>query len=274
MRLEDYNDIMRPKVDGVWHLHNRLSKTEIDFFILLSSQVGAIGNPSQAPYAAASVFLDSFADFRNNQGLPAVSLALGRVVGIGYVAENESAQRGLNKLWSRDIDPHEVMAMIEDAIRNPLRKGRSGASLTGMKRWSREASPVLLAPIYSHYRRKALASQQSGAQERSSAAKTRELLKNATSMGDAAKHTYDAVVAKMSSLLMIPLEEISSSKSMADYGMDSLVAVEMRNWLVRELDATLPVLELLANLSLVQLSRNIVRKSKLANPAILKEGQN
>jgi hypothetical protein len=73
---------------------------------------------------------------------------------------------------------------------------------------------------------------------------------------------------------MIPLEDMSSSKSMSSYGMDSLVAVEMRNWLVRELDVTLPVLELLANTSLAVLARKIVLKSKLTNAAILKGGEN
>ena len=271
MSVEDYNEIMRPKTDGTWNLHNRLSKTELDFFILLSSQVGAVGNPSQAPYVAASVFLDAFSDFRNKHGLPAVTLDLGRVAGIGFVAENAAAQRGTKDLWSRDIEPDEIMAMIKDAIITPIRKGRSGSSLTGMKQWEPEASPVFLAPIFAHYRRAALTAQHGRGQGGGPAARVREMLRDASSLEAAATCTYDAMVTKMSALLMIPAEEISSSKSMSDYGMDSLVAVEMRNWLVRELDATLPVLELLANVSLMQLSMNIARKSKLTNTAILKE---
>lgn len=78
-------------------------------------------------------------------------------------------------------------------------------------------------------------------------------------------------MAKMSALLMIPLEDISSAKSMSEYGVDSLVAVEMRNWLLRELDSTLPILELLANVSLLQLSMKIVKMSKLVDPALLLE---
>lgn len=52
---------------------------------------------------------------------------------------------------------------------------------------------------------------------------------------------------------------------MLDYGMDSLVAVALRNWLLRELEAALPVLELMTNTPLKQLSVKIVRKSKLVD---------
>ncbi|KAK9428123.1 hypothetical protein V1505DRAFT_377973 [Lipomyces doorenjongii] len=76
---------------------------------------------------------------------------------------------------------------------------------------------------------------------------------------------------KMATLLMVPAGDISASRSMADYGMDSLVAVEMRNWLVREMDATVPILDLLANVSLQELSMRIVQRSKIVNPAVLEK---
>ena len=72
---------------------------------------------------------------------------------------------------------------------------------------------------------------------------------------------------------MLVVEDISSAKAMSEYGMDSLVAVEMRNWLFREMDSTVPILELLANNSLLQLSAKIVKRSKLVNPEILKDIQ-
>ncbi|KAH7398011.1 putative polyketide synthase [Cadophora sp. MPI-SDFR-AT-0126] len=265
LTLEDYQDTIKAKVDGTWNLHNSLPKASTDFFILLSSQVGALGNASQAAYAAANVFLDNFASMRNVQGLPAVSLGLGRVVGVGFVAENEGAQRGLNKLWSRDIEPEELKALIKSAIVTPLRKGQPGSSITGMKPWAPEASPIYLAPMFSHYRRAALTASSTESSKGASGEQLRELLRDAISLDDAVKHVYQAVISKMAVLLMIPAEDISETKSMAEYGMDSLVAVEMRNWLIRECDCTMPILELLANVGLRELSGRILRKSKLAS---------
>lgn len=105
-----------------------------------------------------------------------------------------------------------------------------------------------------------------------SLAVVRDVLQQTTSVDEVAEAVCTVLMAKISVLLMIPLEDIKASRSMSEYGMDSLVAVEMRNWLFREMDATVPILELLANESLLQLSAKIVKRSKLANPAILGEG--
>ena len=67
MKLQDYNDVMKPKVDDIWNLHNALSMVDLDFFIMLSLVVGLAEDPSQAAYVSASVFQDAFADFRIRQ---------------------------------------------------------------------------------------------------------------------------------------------------------------------------------------------------------------
>ncbi|KAK9238572.1 hypothetical protein V1525DRAFT_387470 [Lipomyces kononenkoae] len=269
MTLEDYNVAMRPKVDGIWNLHNRLSRTDVDFFIMLSSVVGLVGNPSQAAYVAASLFLDAFADFRNKLGLPAVSLDLGRVVGVGFVAENEAASRGVSKLWSRDIDEAELMALIASAMVAPRRTdGRPGASITALKPWAAAAGTAMDPPMFSHFRRAAMRKEARGA-EGGLVARVRAVLREVTSLEEATRYVCDTVMEKMAALLMVPVRDISVSRSMTDYGMDSLVAVEMRNWLVREMDATVPILDLLANISLQELSMRIVQRSKVVNPAIL-----
>lgn len=272
MSLEDYNDVMRPKVDGIWNLHNALSKVDLDFFIMLSSVVGIAGDPSQAAYVSASVFQDTFADFRNHQGLPAVTLDLGKVVDIGIVAEKFLARRGVRGLWSRDLREGEVMAMIESAIVSPLRPRGLGSVIIGLKDWTETADPVFQAPLFSHFRRAGLkTSRKNDAETPNAIPRIRETLRYAESLEEAAQKVCAELIPKTSNLLMIPIEDISASKSMSDYGMDSLVAVEMRNWLLRELDAALPVLDLMANISLQELSKKIAGSSKLVNSGILKE---
>ena len=58
---------------------------------------------------------------------------------------------------------------------------------------------------------------------------------------------------------------------MAAYGVDSLVAVELRNWLAREAKADVPILELLGPHSLQELSEEVALKSKLVPPSLLKQ---
>lgn len=269
MSLQDYNDVMRPKVDGIWNLHNGLSNAPVDFFIMLSSMVGTVGDPSQAAYVAASVFQDTFANYRNRKGLPAVTLDLGKVVDIGIVAEKLAARKGVRGLWSRDMLEDEVMALIKSAIIRPLRVGESGFSLTGLRAWSENADPVFQSPLFSHLRHAATRSLSSRGSAGTSRPRIRESLKKATSFKEASLSILRELLSKTSSLLMVPLEEINASKSLTDYGMDSLVAVEMRNWILRELDVAMPILELLANTSLDGLSRRIAGKSTLIDSSVV-----
>ena len=85
---QDWIDVVQPKYQGAWNLHNALP--DLDFFIMLSSISAVIGNRGQAAYAAANSFLDDFAHYRASQGLSGTSINLGVVKEIGHVAASWS----------------------------------------------------------------------------------------------------------------------------------------------------------------------------------------
>ncbi|MGW1863718.1 SDR family NAD(P)-dependent oxidoreductase, partial [Streptomyces collinus] len=69
--------VLRPKVDGAWHLHELTRDLPLSAFVLFSSAGGLVLAAGQGGYAAANVFLDALAEHRAATGLPATSLAYG-----------------------------------------------------------------------------------------------------------------------------------------------------------------------------------------------------
>jgi len=96
-------------------------------------------------------------------------------------------------------------------------------------------------------------------------------LKKASTIEKAEALVYGGLVDKVSAILMISKDDIDGRQPIATYGLDSLVAVEIRNWITRETDANLQVLELLSSGSLIALSQLVVKKSALIDLKLFDE---
>ena len=84
---ERFEQVLRPKVLGAWHLHRSTADCDLDLFVLFSSVAGILGNPGQANHAAANTFLDQLAAHRRALGLPGQAIAWGAWSGLGEAEE-------------------------------------------------------------------------------------------------------------------------------------------------------------------------------------------
>ncbi|KGO74480.1 Acyl transferase/acyl hydrolase/lysophospholipase [Penicillium italicum] len=253
MRLDEYLDVMGPKYHGTWNLHRHLP-TDLDFFLMLSSISGIIGNATQAAYAAGCTFMDAFAAYRRSLDLSAVSLDLGTITDVGHLAENKDLAARMERQGFQGTDTPTLLSLIQVAIS----QSRSGGAqlVTGLGQWKETVSLGNFdAPLFAHFRYKfqghgrstALGDSMEGLKVELSGAKT---------VDQAAVVICDALSRKIASHLSIPVENINPSNPVSEYGVDSHVAVELRNWISRVMDCTIPILEILAR-SMSELSHKI-----------------
>ena len=270
---EDYMAIVRPKIQGTWNLHEVLSTSHLDFFIMLSSIAGFLGPLGQAVYAGTSTFLGAFARFRAAQGLPADTIHLGAVEGVGYLADRPELMAALRKgMGDNFLSERDVLALINASIRGQLVATGGHECLTGLQLKPGRTDGVYWAPDakFSHCRRAILGdgydpSSSSSTSQTPDVSSPSSKLRNATSLPAAIQSVYESLGTKFASILMIPLDDITPSKPVVAYGLDSLVAIEIRNWLDREFEAKVPLMELLSASSLMALAESVVGRSGIVD---------
>ena len=100
--------MFRSKVLGTWVLHQQTKNLDLDFFLVFSSTTSLLGAKGLAHYAAANQFLDSFAHYRRNLGLPMLSINWGAWDTMWSVSSRErerSAEAGLLPIPSEKLFP-------------------------------------------------------------------------------------------------------------------------------------------------------------------------
>ena len=98
------------------------------------------------------------------------------------------------------------------------------------------------------------------------------MLADVASLAAAADLVRDALAAKLAKSLMMPVKDLDTGKSVSTFGVDSLVAVEVRNWSSRKCKADVSIFDVLSNVPLTALTGKIAAKSKLI-PAAMLEGE-
>lgn len=281
MTLDDFNAAVSPKAQGSWNLHSVLPQ-DLDFFLMLSSVCGIMGNRGQANYAAGNTYQDELARYRSKLGMPTFSIDLGVVTSAGYVAENMTSKRNLGSHLSGKVDgltEKDIFQTLEYCLHpenSPVNRPGAHQIVLGLD------TVEILQPqnndtdIPSYMRHALWTHVRGGSNTQRDQSKndvqmgshqdvkdsTSGKLKQAQSFDTAKKTILDAIQVKLSSMLSIASADVDSNKKLSDYGVDSLVAVEFRSWMTKDIGADIPVLDIVGSDSIENICTRVAGLSK------------
>ncbi|KAM4059160.1 KR domain-containing protein [Hirsutella rhossiliensis] len=252
MTSEQWHAVVRPKCEGSKNLDEAVRDIKLDFFILLSSVTGIIGNFGQANYTAAGTFQDALALNRVARGQPAVSIDLGAVPTLGLAARSGIGKR-LEKAGYRSLSESELLRTVELAILHPYH----GQMVTGIRPWTSFGDlNWRLEPRFACQWRHG----GEAAGEQSHGKADGDLLR--TSLKDCpAKARVEMLIkvlkGRISQMLGVSATQIDQEKPPSAYGVDSLVAVELRSWLGLNVASKVSVFDITQSASLRMLAEKL-----------------
>ncbi|MCX6041010.1 MAG: SDR family NAD(P)-dependent oxidoreductase, partial [Caldilinea sp.] len=218
---ERFVPVLAGKMTGAWLLHQLTQDVPLDFMLFFSSLTALLGNPGQGNYAAANAFLDGLARYRRQQGLPALSINWGAWAETGMAARTN---QHLSEP-AESIPPAIGVAVLSHLFR----EHRTGQIAVAPMNWTRMAQAAHPPQrIYAHFVTPVAPAKASLVQT----------LKNLPPEQRSAqlRQTLQETIRQVLGLH----EDLPPTIGFATLGMDSLMALEVRRHLERELNHALP----------------------------------
>lgn len=260
MNYEQWVESTRPKVQGSWNLHQQLPA--LDFFISLSSFAAIFGNRGQSNYAAAGAYEDALAYYRRASGHRATTLDLGIMRDIGVLAETgiTDSLREWEKPYG--IREKEFLALIERTIAGDT----SPQILTGLATGGSAITAGINTPYYLSNTRFSIMARTGASGPKtdaggSSSIAPHTLISQAKSLDEAGGYVLKALMDVVAKILQTTAAEIDTSRFLYSCGIDSLVAIEIINWALREVKSVVTVFDVLAGVPITALSTKMAVKS-------------
>lgn len=247
--------VLAGKSGGAWALHGATTGQELDFFLVCGSIAGLWGGQRQASYAAANSFLDGFAAFRRARGLTCTSLDLGPVTGTELV--NEETGQELRRMG---LEPFPVERLLEN-LPGILGSDEPQTVLVAAD-WARFAElykskrptalfdPVLVGETH-------MPTQPTTGSAPRDNARNRKLVPG--------QSPSEWLTESLCGVLQLPPDRVTRDTPLSLLGLDSLLAMEVRGLIERELGITIGLSDLLGSHSLNDLADRLEREVSAQN---------
>ncbi|AOX02952.1 short-chain dehydrogenase [Moorena producens PAL-8-15-08-1] len=259
MSWERFRQVMAPKVQGAWYLHQLTQKLPLDFFVCFSSIASLLGSPGQGNYAAANAFMDTLADYRRSLGLPGLSINWGAWDQGGMASRLGSQhQSRLRTTGMNLITPEKGLQILGELLSQPV--SQVGVFPINWPQFLGQLPVGYTIPFLEAFA-------------------SRKLQKETTKDENFLEQLAVALESERNQILIGYLQVqvgklLGFDKSKLpnpelgffDMGMDSLLTVELRNLLSSNLGCSISAAELFGTSNIQNLAEHLIKE-------ILPEGQ-
>ncbi|MCI0546229.1 MAG: SDR family NAD(P)-dependent oxidoreductase [Candidatus Rokubacteria bacterium] len=263
-----FQGVLAPKVAGAFNLHAATRSMPLDFFVCFSSSAAVLGSSGQGPYAAANAFMDALAHARRMAGLTGLSINWGPWAEVGMAAAMRTRdRRRLVELGWEPMLPEQGLRALDAALSHgaaqvvvlPLEWPRFLAQFRGA------GAP----PLFALWAGPALGEGRAPP----GAAAGRSFLERLQEAS--ASERWDLMLGYLRQRLarvlgLGPSERLDAQQLLNELGLDSLMGMELRNWLLTDLGVSVPVEKLIDRTPLADLVTSLLAEVTLAR-VILQE---
>lgn len=245
-----FEKVLGPKVNGAWNLHTLTESLPLDFFVLFSSGSSVTGSAGQTNYAAANAFLDSLAHYRVAHGLPGISINWGAWSEVGMAAAlSEKQQERMQAQGIRMIAPEQGIQLLEEVMRQP----QAQVAIIAADRRYWQNSDTTLPPLLKNLVETRPANQPAETVDRESA---RERILSAP-VEERSQLLRDFLQQQIAAVVGASVEALDAAMPITSLGIDSLMAVEIRNRLDKNLRLSMTVASILEGPSILQMAQTL-----------------